>query len=75
MMLTVANELDFLSFYRREPPPIWMGLCVKRGWRVVAFGIVVWNQWGKPCAFFDRRTLVSAFTVHRAAYRILAALR
>jgi hypothetical protein len=43
--------------------------------RITAFGVVAWNQWGKACAFFDRRQPVSAFTIHRAAYRIMAALR
>lgn len=41
MNLAVADELDFLSFYRREPPPIWMGLCAKNGRRIAAFGLVV----------------------------------
>ena len=75
MNMDVADELDFLSFYRREPPATWIGLCVKRGRRVVAFGLVVWNDHGAACGFFDRRQPVSAFTIHRAAYRILAALR
>jgi hypothetical protein len=75
MTLTVADELDFLSFYSREPPPIWIGICVKRSRRIIAFGLVVWNEHGAACGFVDRRQPVSAFTVHRAAYRILAALR
>lgn len=75
MTLTVATPLDFVSFYKREPPAIWIGLCVKRGRRVVAFGLVVWNDHGAACGFFDRRLPVSPFVVHRAAYRILAALR
>ncbi|WP_442582515.1 hypothetical protein ACSBOB_11460 [Mesorhizobium sp. ASY16-5R] len=33
------------------------------------------NPHGAACGFFDRRQPVSAFTVHRAAYRIMAALR
>ena len=75
MTLTVATPLDFMSFYKREPPAIWIGLCEKVGSRVTAFGIVVWNDHGAACGFVDRRQPVSAFTIHRAAYRILAALR
>jgi hypothetical protein len=75
MTLTPATPLDFRSFYRREPPPAWMGLCVKRGRRIVAFGLVVWKEHGAACGYFDHRQPVSAFVVHRAAYRILATLR
>lgn len=75
MALVQATESDFLAFYRRPAPEIWLGMCVKEGERIVGFGAVIWNEWGCACGYVDRRVPLSPFLMHRAVKRVFAALK
>lgn len=77
-MVRVATDEDFLSFYGVEPPETWIGwtgLVYEEHGRLIGFGLVVWNAWGKATGYVDRKAPLSPFTMHRAAHRMFKALR
>lgn len=74
-MLRPATDDDFLAFYGKEPPEIWLGIVHEEYGRVIGFGRVVWNDWGKAMGFVDRKAPLSPFTMHRAAKRMFKALK
>jgi hypothetical protein len=74
-MLVQATDADFLAFYKREAPEIWLGVCNKEGERITGFGAVIWNEWGCACGYVDRKGPLSPFMMHRAALAVMDSLR
>lgn len=67
----IASADDFRRFYDgMDPPAIWLGVTDGK-----TFGSVVWDAEGRAWAFVDKRGRTSAVKMHRAARRVLAALR
>jgi hypothetical protein len=74
-MLRPATDADFLAFYGKEPPEIWLGIVHEEYGRVTGIGVVVWNEWGKAMGFVDRKAPLSPLTMQRAVKRVFQALR
>lgn len=75
MAIRVADDADFISFYNKEPPLLWLGFVAERDGALVGFGTVLWDDWGHALGFIDRREPVSAFTMHRSVLRMLEVLK
>lgn len=70
-----ASTADFVRFYERSVPEIWLGMVAERDGELIGFGLVVWDDLGRALAIFDRKADFSAFTMHRVAKRVLSALK
>ena len=72
----VATAADFRAFLGREPPPIWTGLVAEdEAGEIVAAGAVIWDEYGRAWGSYSTRQPLLAVTMHRAARRMLAALK
>lgn len=70
-----ATDADFQAFVGRKPPEIWLGMMAEREGRIVAMGVIAWNEDGKASGYFDAKERVSPLTIHKTALRMLAALK
>jgi len=72
----LAGDAEYTAFFGKPPPPIWTGMCAIREGRVVAFGAVAWDLEGYlPRGCFDAKEKVSPFVMHKAALKMIDALR
>jgi len=74
-MLRPATNEDFLSFYGKEAPEVWVGIVHEEHGRIDGFGVVIWNEWGKAMGFVDRKAPLSPLVMQRAVKRMFKALR
>lgn len=74
-MIVPASDADFLAYYGKPPPEIWLGMAAKDGDRIVGMGLIVWNENGCAMGFVSRKGPVSPFALHRAAKYVLGVLK
>jgi hypothetical protein len=74
-MIALATDADFLAFYGVEPPPTWLGMAYRESERIIAMGVVIWNEHGAATGFFDRKGPVAPIVAHRTARRVMDVLK
>ena len=75
MILRLATQQDFQTFFGREAPAVFTALTASRGTAIVGIGGVAYSEQGEAIGFLDLRERLPAIALHRAARRFLAVLK
>lgn len=71
----MATDEDFRQFFNADPPPIWLGLAYEDEGQLVAFGSVLWMEWGQAVGFYHCKRAISKFTMQRVAKNVIRTLK
>lgn len=74
MTVRAATDADFIAFFDKPAPEIWVGMCGVVDGVVVGMGGVVYSEQGVAVGFLDA-TARPSFALHRAGLRFLKVMR